>query len=165
MQKAVDIFRYRPLNYFIYCLYAHIFKIPKGHYVLGSSIKDTTANLFYLAVQGQTDATIGDNEQAAIGNAVVDADFLTEAPTIQNWPSALSKAEFNFTSNYDTSKNTVFEVNTKYIESEAKNYLALTFIDNPRFVDYLFLNARGQTHIYYLNDVRTDRAQYVVPRE
>ena len=147
------------------CLYAHIFKIPKGHYVLGSSIKDTTANLFYLAVQGQTDATIGDNEQAAIGNAVVDADFLIEAPTIQNWPSALSKAEFNFASNYDTSKNTVFEVNTKYIESEAKNYLALNFIDNPRFVDYLFLNARGQTHIYYLNDVRTDRAQYVVPRE
>ena len=145
------------------CLYAHIFKIPKGHYVLGSH--SGTAHLYFLAVQGQTDATIGDNEQAAIGNAVVDADFLTEAPTIQDWPSGLAKAEFNFTSNYDTSKNTLFQVDTKYIQSEDKNYLALNFIDNPRFVDYLFLNARGNVHIYYLNDVRTDRAQYVVPRE
>lgn len=143
-------------------LYAHIFKLPKGHYVLGASEENTTAKVYFLAVQGQTDATIGDNDQASVGNAVTDVDFLLEAPTIQNYPLSLTRAEFNFKSNYDISRNRMFEVGTKEVESV--NYLSLNFIDNPQFVTYLLLSSRGDSHVYYLNDTRIDRAQYVVPR-
>ena len=143
-------------------LYAHIFKLPKGHYVLGASDTNTTAKVYFLAVQGQTDASLGDNDQASVGNAVTDVDFLLAAPTLANYPSSLSRAEFNFRSNFDTSLNRLFEVTTK--EVSGVNYLSFEFVDNPQFVTYLLLNSRGNSHVYYLNDTRVDRAQYVVPR-
>lgn len=58
-------------------LYAHIFKLPPGDYCIGASEKGT-ANIYFLAVQGQTEGTSGDVEMPALGDAVIEVDFLLE---------------------------------------------------------------------------------------
>ena len=56
----------------------------------------------------------------------------------------------------------MFQVNVKNIDTH--KYVALTFEDNPHYVTYLLTMSRDHNHIYYINNVEIDRAQYVVPR-
>ena len=65
-------------------LYGHIFTLPRGHYVIGSSVKtgSTSAKLYYVCVQGQTNGDLGELEVATIGNYVHDVDFLLKDPTV-----------------------------------------------------------------------------------
>ena len=143
-------------------LYAHIFKLPKGEYAIGSSSGNATANIYFLAVQGQTEGTIGDAEKANVGNAVTDVDFLLAEPTLADYPSTLSAALFSFKSEFNSSVNKVFQVDVKTIDSH--KYVSLIFEDNPQYVTYLLTLSREHNHIYYINNVEIDRAQYVVPR-
>lgn len=64
-------------------LYGHIFTLPRGHYVIGSSVRtgSTSAKLYYVCVQGQTNGDLGELEVATIGNYVHDVDFLLKDPT------------------------------------------------------------------------------------
>ena len=145
-------------------LYAHIFKLPQGTYCLGAGGGSSSTNVYFLCVQGQTDANIGDNTQAAVGNAITDVDFLLEPPTYELYcntvaepPSspALSKAEFSFKSNFNLLTNKIFEVDIKTIDDN--KYLNLKFTENPDFVTYLLLLSRSNEHVYYLNNNYYDR--------
>ena len=140
-------------------LYAHIFKLPKGHYVLGAANDNAIANVYFLCVQGQTDANIGDNTQASIGSAVTDVDFLLEPPTYADYPNSLKFAEFSFKSNYNLMLNKIFEVNVT--EQNSKKYLNLLFQRNPDFVTYLLLIHRGEDPKYYINNVAYTNGTYV----
>ena len=141
-------------------LYAHIFKLPKGEYCIGAD--SGTANIYFLAVQGQTDATIGDNDQAAVGDAITDVDFLLDRPTLENFPSSLDFAKFSFSAKYDDTRNTIFNVGVTTVSST--KYISLTFVDNPQYVTYLLLIARSDDHTYYINGNALNRTPYVYPR-
>lgn len=137
-------------------LYAHIFKLPQGDYVIGSS---GTANLYYLAVQGQTDASIGDNELAAIGNAITDVDFLVEAPTLSDYlGKTLKVALFCFKSDQNTLKNKMIEVGVNEDASHNK-YVGMNFNNNPVFIPYLLLSSKSKNigTKYYINSAPYDR--------
>ena len=142
-------------------LYAHIFKLPKGEYAIGSA-NSSTANIYFLAVQGQTEGTIGEAEKANVGNAVTDVDFLLDAPTLANYPTALTTAFFSFKSEFNNSVNKLFQVDVKTVNGH--KYIALTFEDNPHYVTYLLTMSRDLNHTYYINNTEIDRAQYVLPR-
>ena len=69
-------------------LFGHIFKLPKGHYVIGASGKkgSTSANIYYLSVQGQTNGDLGELDVTTIGKYVEHTDFLLQDPTKSNTP-------------------------------------------------------------------------------
>ena len=139
-------------------LYAHIFKLDKlpdgWAYAIGSSSDKVKANLYYLAVQGQTDGTIG-SSMADVGNVLDDVDFLIAPPektdyvvtteeesgqevTKINYNSA-KLAEFNFTSNFNTTSGT-FTINTQVVEIEGSDYtlINMDYNNDPKFITYLF---------------------------
>ena len=124
-------------------LYGHIFKLPKGDYVIGGE-NGATANIYYLAVQGQTDSNIGANDTAVIGNAITDVDFLTEPPVADQ---QLQFAYFSFKCNFNT-------VGGEYIvgiDTEDENKFRIYFSDHPEpFVIYLLTYSRVTTQPYYI---------------
>ena len=89
-------------------LYGHIFTLPRGNYVIGSSKKtgSTSAKLYYVCVQGQTNGDLGDLEVATIGNFIHDIDFLLKDPTDPLTPFDLNDqsffANFSFSGNFTT---------------------------------------------------------------
>ena len=130
-------------------LYAHIFYLPQGEYVIGAADNTAKANIYYLAVQGQTDATIDDTSMAQLGGSLENADFLLERPTKADFPNGLVKASFDFSSTFNTN-NGSFYVKTK--EVNATNYLSLEFEDAPLFVTYLFAYAYNAEPKFYVNN-------------
>ena len=77
-------------------LYGHIFTLPKGHYVIGSSRNcgSTSAKLYYVAVQGQTNGDLGEIEVTTSGEMVKEVDFLLKDPTNSNDPFNLYDSSF-----------------------------------------------------------------------
>ena len=147
-------------------LYAHIFKLPKlpegWAYAIGSAAGNTRdgsndaqkANLYYLAVQGQTDGTIG-SSVAKVGNVLEDVDFLINAPVKSDYVvtnteiagepvtqitfNSSKLAYFNFTSNFNTTSGT-FTVGTQEVEIDGVGHtlLNLQYNNDPQFITYLF---------------------------
>lgn len=134
-------------------VYAHIFKLPKGDYVIGAANDNQTANVYFLAVQGQTDASIGSKDMADIGNSIEKVNFLTEAPTFATYESnSLVISDVTFKALYNDSLGTQFIVNTK--EDESINRLALSFSDSPTiFVTYL-LTYSPTKQVHFINNAR-----------
>ena len=68
-------------------LFGHIFKLPRGNYVVGSSIKmnSGSAKLYYLCVQGQTNGDLGEMALATTGNYIENVDFLLKDPTLNSF--------------------------------------------------------------------------------
>ena len=145
-------------------LYAHIFKLPKlpdgWSYAIGSGVgkdKDEDeykANLYYLAVQGQTDGTIG-SSIAKVGNVLEDVDFLITAPQKSDYVVSTSEvagetvttiefnssklANFNFTSNFNTTSGSfVVDTQTVEIEGVGRTLINLQYNNDPQFITYLF---------------------------
>ena len=131
-------------------LYGHIFKLPKGNYCIGAS--SGTANIYFLAVQGQTDASIGSKDMADIGNSIEKVYFLTEAPTFSNFNNhLLSITDVTFKAYYNESVTTTFTVFIK--EEDATNYLSILFSDSPSmFVTYL-LTYTPTKQKHFINNV------------
>ena len=132
-------------------LYGHIFKLPKGHYCIGSA-SNTMANIYFLAVQGQTDASIGSKDIADIGNSIEKVHFLTEAPTFADYNNrSLSVTDVTFKAYYNDSVTTTFTVYVK--EEDAVNYLSILFSDSPSmFVTYL-LTYTPTRQKHFINNV------------
>ena len=132
-------------------LYGHIFRLPQGDYCIGAA--NDTANIYFLAVQGQTDASIGSKDIADIGNSIDKVNFLTNAPTFSAFSNhSLSITDVTFKALYNDSVNTSFTVATK--EEDAVNYLSIAFSDSPnQFVTYLLTySPTKQTH--FINNTR-----------
>ena len=155
-------------------LYAHIFKLdklPEGWaYAIGSSDSGDSnkANLYYLAVQGQTDGTIG-TSMAKVGNVLDDVDFLIDEPTKVDYVvnvetvgdvetttisyNSSKLAEFNFTAEFNTTSG-VFDVNTGVVDIEEveRTLVNLEYNNNPQFITYLFAYDYKATPAFCIND-------------
>ena len=143
-------------------LYGHIFFLPQGDYVIGSS-GGGDSNIYFLAAQGQTDASIGADDVEDIGSAITDVDFLTENPTYAEYVadashSGLKLALFSF----ETKHNMV--TGTFIVQTATKNnkkYIHLTF--GSGFVTYLYTFSRHIDHTYKIIDTWIDRDRYEYP--
>lgn len=127
-------------------LYAHIFKLPQGEYCIGSSGQGKTANIYFLAAQGQDDGTIGSSESPMMDNSVTNLDFLLRDPvTTPKDESTLSKVsmtiEFNIASgSFD-------------VDSDTGN-LRITFNESSgRFVDYLLILDKKELPYYVIHNL------------
>ena len=144
-------------------LYGHIFKLPQGDYVLGS--RGGTANLYFLAVQGQNNATLGDKTTTYIGSAVEEVDFITEAPSSTNvFPFTEYQSYVSFKANFNMLPGTMDITTETY---NTKKYISITFNDvvGQRFVTYLFVYHRETDHRYFINGTRYDTTPTLYPRE
>ena len=134
-------------------LYAHIFKLPQGEYVIGAASdgnkNEATADIYFLAVQGQNDGDLGSDIVSEIGNSVSDIDFLTEEPTKAAYPNDLAKADFQFYAQFNTLQGD-FMVNTRSVNTS--NYISLEFEGptDPRFVNKLALTCSSASPRYYV---------------
>lgn len=142
-------------------LYGHIFYLPQGDYVIGSS--SGTTNIYFLAAQGQTDASIGADDVEDIGTAITDVDFLTEAPTYADYVinathSGLKLALFSFETTHNMVSGTfIVQTATK----NNKKYIHLTF--GAGFVTYLYTYSRHIDHTYKIIDTWVERDRYEYP--
>ena len=139
-------------------LYGHIFKLPQGDYVLGG--RTGTANVYFLAVQGQTEGTIGTNDLVTVGEEVTDVDFLLEAPSYADFDvnTGLSaRALFSFKAVFNTASGSVV---VDVEEVSLKKYMKITFATSPTFVTYMLTYSRHTEHIYYINGVVHDSVNY-----
>ena len=139
-------------------LYGHIFWLPQGDYVIGARSGD--ANLFYLAVQGQTEGTIGGNDVISIGSAVEDVDFLLVKPTLADYPNDLSFALFSYSANFNSTSGIVY---MEVVEVDTKKYMKVRFATSPVFVLYVKTYSRHSEHTYYINNERIDTVNYTYP--
>lgn len=137
-------------------LYGHIFKLPQGNYVLGSNDSNNT-NVYFLAVQGQTEGTLGDNEMIAIGDAIDNVDFLLEAPTLDNFTIGFEKALFSYKGTFNLNSGVV---TMDVVELSNKKYMRVAFLTNPTFVTFVLTYSRHDEHTYYLNDQLIDTVNY-----
>ena len=139
-------------------LYAHVFKLPMGEYVIGSAKSDAKANLYFLAVQGQTEAEIGTSTPADLGNKVEKVDFLIEQPTVAQFPNSYVKGELDF--NLETNSNSgTFTVDVITVSGD--NYMSLEFEDAPYFVTYLSADSKATHPKFYINSEVFERSHVV----
>ena len=128
-------------------LFGHIFKLPRGTYVIGSSRKTghTSARLYYVCVQGQTNGDLGEINMTTLGNTVMDVDFLLKDPVTNpfNLNDNSFFANFSFSGNFtDLAGKMVVDTttvnNNVYIRARFNDFITyLLFYDrksNPRFV-------------------------------
>ena len=155
------------------CLYGHIFKLdklPEGWAYAIASENDTKANIYYLAVQGQTDGTIG-SAMAKVGNVLDDVDFLIAAPTKSDYVvtktienneeittityNSSKVAEFNFTSEFNTTTGTV-TVNAADVTVSATQYTLINihYVNDPQFITYLFAYDYKDTPAFCINEAK-----------
>ena len=148
-------------------LYGHIFKLDKlpdgWMYAIGSADSEANkkANLYYLAVQGQTDGTIGSTKIANIGRNLENVDFLVNAPVKADYPItseslngyAAKEAFFNFAANFNTSGGSLTA--RKYGDT---SYLELSYVNDPQFVTYLFAYDYKNSPIFFINDASHTRS-------
>lgn len=127
-------------------LYGHIFKLPQGDYAIGSS--GGSANIYFLAVQGQTEGSIGTNDLVSIGDAISDVDFLLQAPTLADYPNGYDKALFSFGALFN---NTHGEFYMDVITIGDKKYMRVQFETSPTFVTYVLTYSRHTEHTYSIN--------------
>ena len=140
-------------------LYAHIFKLPQGEYVIGTSrqyvqgTNDTkqTSDIYYLAVQGQNEGDIGSDTGSTIGNELDAVDFLTAAPTKAQYPDSLAYAKIQFFGQFNTMHGD-FEVSLKNVDSA--NHLSLLFEgpDDPTFVTKFSVTCSDESPHYYIRN-------------
>ena len=109
-------------------LFAHIFKIPKGKYFIGSPTG--SINIYYMAVQGQTSGTIDEINVAQGINRVAGVDFLLCDPTTD-----LKKyAKLTYLAKFNTNSGTL------RIYSNDEMHLLLSFTMDDK-EDLSFLNS------------------------
>ena len=138
-------------------LYGHIFKLPKGEYILGSDNDKKKANVYFLAVQGQSDGTIGTNETITLDQAIEDVDFLLTAPTFVNYPAGLDKALFSYSGVFNTSSGVI---TNDYYAMGDNRYMRVAFNNSPIFVTQLHLRSRKVEHVFMFNGQLIDSDMY-----
>lgn len=131
--------------------YGHIFKLKKGDYILGA--RKDTANIYFLAVQGQTDGTIGAKEIVSLDDKIENVDFLLTPPTLDDFPGSLDRALFYYKGVFNNTSGSVIQ--DVYIEDN-KKYMRITFNNTSAFVVSMHLKSRKSEHIFMFNGVLYD---------
>lgn len=141
-------------------LYGHIFKLPKGDYVIGA--RGGTAKVYFLAVQGQDDGELGDTEFADVGYKVDRVEFLNERPTYDNFKlydpesedeekkNALKVSGVTFSANFNDNTIRSFYATTKDYESSPVLWLDFDDGADP-FVTYLLTYSEDKRPFYIQN--------------
>jgi hypothetical protein len=134
-------------------LYGHIFKLPRGTYVIGASKKtnnnsNATAKLYYVCVQGQTNGDLGEINMTTLGNTVQDVDFLLKDPVTNtfNLNDHSFFANLSFTGNFTDS---VGKLVVDTLTSNNTTYIRVRFND---FISYLLLYDRKSNPMFVVND-------------
>ena len=136
--------------------YGHIFKLKKGHYVLGA--RSSTAKIYFLAVQGQTDGTIGANEILELDDKINGVDFLLTKPTLDTFAgSSLDKAMFYYRGVFNNTSGTI--THDVYIAGD-KKYMRITFNNSSVFVTSMHLKSMKTEHVYMFNGQLIDEETY-----
>ena len=140
-------------------LYGHTFKLPYGNYVIGSSHNTgySSAKVYYVCVQGQTNGDLGELEVATIGNYIRDVDFLLKSPVTMdgsgnitgvtfnlNDTSAFAKFSFNGVFKSDIGKMVVDAINVS-----GTNYTRVRF---NNFINYLLFYCRKNSPAFKINE-------------
>lgn len=135
-------------------VYAHIFKLPKGDYVIGNIGTGAKANIFYLAVQGQTDASIGGKDMADLGTSIDKVYFLTEAPTKAAYDAGtLSITDVTFKACYNDLMVREFDVTTENDNGNPCISFVFTDTQGDEFVTYL-LSYSPTKQVHFINHHR-----------
>ena len=167
-------------------LYAHIFKLPKLEtgwaYAIGASESGDAnkANLYYLAVQGQTEGNLG-TQTAQVGNVLDDVDFLIARPEKSDYsvnetiydngtpddPSddtttttisynIAKLAQFNFSSNFNEAKGGVLTINTdsEVVSAQTYTYPNFVYDNDPQFITYLFVYDYKTIPAFFVNSTK-----------
>ena len=133
-------------------LYGHIFKLPKGDYILGGTTGGRggtqNARVYFLAVQGQTEGTIGTTDIITLDDKVEDVDFLLTKPSFNDFAASLDKALFSYKGVFNTSSGTI--TNDVYVVND-KRYMRVTFDNTTVFVTSMHLKSRKVDHIFMFN--------------
>ena len=140
-------------------IYAHIFKLPAGDYAIGSTPGGTTsANLYYLAAQGQDLGNVDDIPIAAVGNVMEDVDFLTVQPTKAMFEGqTLSKANFQFKAKFKAGELGELRVGVHNVGSapNIKSYLLITY-STQGFITKLTANDYGDSPNFYYGVINAE---------
>ncbi len=144
-------------------VYGHIFKLPKGDYVVGS--RTDKSYIYFLAVQGQDEGEIGDTTMADVGYKIENVAFLNEQPTLANFmlydpdsddeakKNALKTAGVSFSANFNDNQIKTFYVKTK--EYNGNPVLWIDFEDGATpFVTYLTTYSADSKY-HYIQDVES----------
>ncbi|MDY6391611.1 MAG: hypothetical protein SPL80_02095 [Bacilli bacterium] len=139
-------------------LYAHIFNLPAGDYVIGSN--SGTADIYYLSVQGQTEGEIGNKGVINVGTSIENVDFLTSSPTFAAFQEdstlALIRAYTSFSANINTASGTVLYVDNK--SYGATRYVWFKFMEQQStqsITSFITYSEYSWYHFYQNNAVPT----------
>ena len=135
-------------------LFGHIFKLPRGNYVVGSSIKmnSGSAYLYYLCVQGQTNGDLGEMAIANTGNFIENVDFLLKDPVVNSFnPTSPSFNDTSFFAKYSFQADFNDVVGMLIVDActiDSTTYIRTRFND---FVSYLLLYCRKNNPSFVVN--------------
>ena len=132
-------------------LFGHIFKLPRGNYVIGASKQcpqnSTTAKLYYVCVQGQTNGDLGELAISTTGNYVRDVDFLLKDPV----SNVFSLNDSSFFANFSFQGNFTDEIGKLVVDAyeiDQATYVRVRFND---FVTYLLFYCRKNNPSFVVN--------------
>ncbi|MBQ9458156.1 MAG: hypothetical protein IJU64_06645 [Bacilli bacterium] len=135
-------------------LYAHIFTLPHGDYIIGASGKSNqggnSANLYFLAVQGQSTAELGAADIISIGGTAKPIDFLRSNTGLDADPiiqENLNKAEFSFRAYFDNTPGKM-EVTT---HASGDIQLLFNHTEGNACTTSVLAYCRASSPSYYLN--------------
>lgn len=150
--------------------FAHIFKLTEpGDYVIGASSKtqgNSTARIFYLAVQGQNEADLGKKATYITGNGIDNVDFLLDPPLSSSEYAvssnsvdldSLNKAQLSFQAYFDNSAGTGRLTVIPAINDEDKKFIRISFNDSTDFTSYILVNSKSLNPYFYLNSNGVDK--------
>ena len=135
-------------------LYGHIFKLPKGDYVVGA--RNTRAKIYYLAVQGQKYASIGSKDMAEMEARIESVEFLLSSPTVDAFNKRngqeLDIAYISFKAVYNKVAGE-FCVGVPS-DAEDRRHFYFWFDNTEVFCIKLFVHSQNEEdHSFYINGV------------
>ena len=143
-------------------IYGHIFHLPKGDYVVGARNANQFSNIYFLAVQGQKNASIGSKEIAEMDAKLENVDFLLAAPTVDAYHAkngqSLNIALISFKAIFNDHEGQLFAGIPE--DAEDKNHFYIVFEDPPSgtlFVTKMFVHSQHDDHVFYINGVQYTR--------
>lgn len=124
-------------------LFAHIFKLPQGEYCIGAA--SGTANIYFLAAQGQDDGTIGSSDSPMMDSSITNVDFLLNNP-IDNTRDQYNLSQVSMAIEFNIA-------NGSFIADSSTGTFKMIFDEtSARFVDYLLIMDKKKTPYYVIDN-------------